>query len=110
MAELSKNAEQLIESIREKLIAELNPRRIVLFGSRARGSGDSESDIDLLIEMETDDPYPDRVRKVSALFRPRDWSLDAFVFTPEEVAASKDTNGNLINIIEREGKVLYERR
>jgi predicted nucleotidyltransferase len=100
----------LVANIRQKLIEELNPLRIVLFGSRATGTAMPGSDVDIFIEMDTQDSYGERMRKVSAMFRPRDWSLDAVVCTPEEVAESRDVSGTLINLIEREGKVLYERR
>lgn len=106
---MSSESTQLIESIKLRLVEELRPKRIILFGSHAAGTAGPSSDIDLLIEVETSDSYPERVRKVSSLFRPRDWSLDAFVFTPEEIAVERNQNGTLINLVEREGRILYER-
>jgi predicted nucleotidyltransferase len=104
-----RNSERFIDQIRERLVAELNPIRIVLFGSRARGDYGPDSDVDLFIVMDSGKTFYERSAHVSSLFRPRDWSLDAFVFTPQEVQADSGRNGTLVEIVEREGKVIYER-
>lgn len=104
-----KNSERFIDQIRDRLISELNPERIVLFGSRARGEHGPDSDVDLLIVAHSTKPFYERSAYVSSLFRPRDWSLDAFVFTPQEIQADSGRNGTLVEIVEREGKVIYER-
>jgi predicted nucleotidyltransferase len=104
-----KNSERFIDQIKERLISELNPERIVLFGSRARGEHGPDSDVDLFIVADSAKPFYERCAYVSSLFRPRDWSLDAFVFTPQEVRADSGRNGTLVDIVEREGKVIYER-
>jgi predicted nucleotidyltransferase len=104
-----KNSEGFIEQIRERLVMELNPLRIVLFGSRARGEHGPDSDVDLFIVMDSAKSFYERSAHVSSLFRPRDWSLDAFVFTPQEVQEDSGRNGTLVELVEREGKVIYER-
>ena len=104
-----KNSERFIDQIKERLVQELHPQRIVLFGSRARGDAGPESDVDLLIVVDSKDSFGERGRLVSSLFRPRDWTLDAFVLTPEEVAADRGRNGTFVEMVEREGKVIYER-
>ncbi len=69
-----------------------------------------DSDLDLLIEMESDKPPRDRIRAVDALFaRPR-WAMDLLVYTPEEVQRFRDTVGRILYTVEREGRVLYERQ
>lgn len=98
-----------VDEIVQKIVAAFRPRRIVVFGSRARGEGGPESDLDLLVEMESDKAPRDRIRAVDALFARRRWSMDLVVYTPEEVRRFKDVLGTLLYTIEREGKVLYER-
>jgi predicted nucleotidyltransferase len=98
-----------VDEIVSKIVAALHPRRIVLFGSRARGEGGSESDLDLLVEMESDRTPLERIRAIDALFAHRRWAMDLVVYTPEEVRRFKDVLGTLLYTIEREGKVLYER-
>ena len=95
----------LIERITRTIVERFDPKHIVLFGSRARGEGDS----DLFIEMESAKSPPERAIKVGAVFGLRDWPMDLMVYTPEEVERLKGIRGTLVSIVEAEGKVLYER-
>ncbi len=91
----------------------VNPKRIILFGSQARGTADDRSDVDLLI---VDDPAPSsswsRRREIGKIRRsipPMGIPVDVVLFTAEEVGRWKDTTNHVIGDAYREGKVLYER-
>lgn len=99
----------LMDTIVNTVRDTLRPRRIVLFGSRARGTARADSDVDLLIEMDTDLPQAERSRAVSRLFPDRRWSLDALVLTPSEMAAERRSPASVLAAIERDGRVLYAR-
>lgn len=98
----------LLEHITATIATSLRPRRIVLFGSRARGDAAPDSDYDLMIEMDSSLPMPHRAMAIDRLFGLRHWSMDVFVFTPAEVAAMRHTVGTLVNSIERAGVTVYE--
>ncbi len=98
-----------LRSITERIVERFRPRRVVLFGSRARGEAGPESDLDLFIEMETDRRPPERASDVAALFGMRSWPLDVVVYTPEEVERLRGVSGTLLALIEAEGQTLYER-
>ena len=99
----------LVNEVTERIVDRFHPRRIVLFGSRARGGADEGSDIDLFVEMESDKRPPERAIEVSSIFGLRPWGLDLVVYTPEEVRRLRGLKGTLLEIIEAEGKVMYER-
>ena len=101
--------QELIDEVVRKIAERFRPRRIVLFGSHARGDAGPESDIDLFIEMDSDLRPVDRAIQVDALFDNRRWALDVFVYTPAEVEAHRGRISNLLAYVEAEGKVLYER-
>ena len=98
-----------LDQIARTIVDAFDPRRIVVFGSRARGDAGPESDLDLLVEMESDLPAAERIRAVNRLFTPREWSMDVVVFTPGEAAEQRASRNSLIQTAEREGMVLYER-
>lgn len=98
-----------IDHIVRTIVEAMDPRRIVLFGSYARGTPHEDSDIDLMVEMETDLKGPDRAIAIDRLFGRRGWAMDVFVYTPEEVQRLRDDVGTLVHVIEAEGVVLYER-
>jgi predicted nucleotidyltransferase len=102
--------EALIREVADRIVAAFHPKRIILFGSQARDDAHPDSDMDLFIEMETDLEFYSRIPPITKLFRFRRWSMDVFVYTTEEVLRDRGRNGTLEEMVEREGRVLYERR
>jgi predicted nucleotidyltransferase len=100
--------EALLEQVTRTIVERFHPKRIVLFGSHARGQAGPDSDLDLFIEMQTTRRPPERAIEVSALFGLRPWPLDVVVYTPDEVQRLHGLGGTLLATIEKEGKVLYE--
>ena len=67
----------------------LNIRRISLFGSYARGRRDLFTDLDVLVIMDTDKPFPERTAEVySLLALPVD--ADILCYTPQEFRRMKE--------------------
>jgi predicted nucleotidyltransferase len=100
----------LIQQIASRIIEKFNPWRIILFGSHARYDAMPNSDVDIFIEMDTDKRPPERSLEISRLFGLRNWAMDVFVYTPDEVNRLKSIHGTLLSSIESEGEVLYDRR
>ena len=98
-----------LNQLTQTIAHRFHPRRIILFGSRARGHARTDSDVDLFVEMETSKPPPERAIEISSLFGLRAWSLDVVVYTSEEVAKLRGVHGTLLAAVEAEGKLLYER-
>src|SRR5215211_4000518 len=69
----------------ERIVSELQPKKIILFGSYAYGTPTPDSDVDLLVIMETTAPHVERYLSVSRLLRPRLFPVDILVRTPEEI-------------------------
>lgn len=100
--------QNVVEYMTQRIVETFHPRRIVLFGSRARGDAREDSDYDLFVEMESDKRPAQRAIEISSIFGIRLWTLDVFVYTPEEVSRLSGTIGTLLYAIQQEGRVLYE--
>ena len=92
----------------EKIRQAGSPEKIILFGSRARGDDDSDSDIDLLVVEKSGLPRYRRAaryrRAVAGMFSAK----DIVVWSPEEIDEWKSVPNAFITTILREGRVLYE--
>jgi len=98
-----------IEEIVERIVEAVDPYRIYLFGSRARGTARDDSDIDLLIIADMEGPYRERNLAIRRLFPKRNFGMDVFVFKPDEFERQKRVANTLGSIVSKEGKILYER-
>jgi predicted nucleotidyltransferase len=95
----------------QRIVPELKPEKIILFGSYAYGNPTPDSDVDLLVIMNTKAKDVDRYVAVSNLLYPRQFPVDILVKTPQEIEMEKKKRGNFfLREILTKGKVLYERR
>lgn len=101
-------SERDICDIRDCIADHLHPEKIVLFGSYAEDRATDDSDIDLLVVMASDLNQLKRNVAVKRLFSNRSFSLDVFVFTPDEVAMYGEVKGSLIYKALQAGRVIYE--
>jgi predicted nucleotidyltransferase len=101
--------EKSLENIKQRLVEELVPQKIILFGSHACGRPTKGSDVDLLIVMESHERPAARAARVSKLLRPRPFPMDILVRTPEEIRYRLEIGDQFVHEIIERGKVLYER-
>ncbi len=100
--------DEILGTLTRLLVERFGARRVVLFGSRARGDVRPDSDYDVFVEMETAERPPERTARILAEIGLRPWSLDLVVYTPEEVARVRPIPGTLLSMIESEGRVLHD--
>ncbi|MCY3905168.1 MAG: nucleotidyltransferase domain-containing protein [Caldilineaceae bacterium] len=99
----------VVDTMVERIVAGFQPARILLFGSRARGTDNRWSDVDLLVVM---DEVEDRRRAAVEMGRTLgdlSVSKDIVVTTHEEIARRGHVVGSVLRAALREGKVVYER-
>jgi len=102
--------EQNILEIKDKIVKEFNPEKIILFGSYAWGKPTNDSDVDLFIVKKSKKPRIERTQEIRKFLWRDKVPMDLLVYTPEEVAKSINENQNLfIEDIVRNGKILYEK-
>ena len=100
--------EQKIQEIVQKIVKEYRPEKIILFGSWAWGEPHEDSDIDLLVVMESDKPRIERQREIKNLIDPSGIPVDILVHTSRELEESINKKRNLfLEDIVYNGKALY---
>lgn len=101
--------ESLVAEVVRRLVERFKPLRIILFGSRARGTAGPDSDIDLLVVLpEANDKYSATVEMLRAL-RGLGIPVDVVPTDPEEVKRRGEVVGSVLREALRHGKVIYER-
>lgn len=86
----------------------LDPRLVLLFGSRATGNGERpDSDYGLVIVMATQEPPAERVAVVERRFYGLGVPTDVVVYTPEEWDRFRVLPRSLARQAQSEGRVLH---
>ncbi len=98
-----------IQRVLEKLAAEYKPEKVVLFGSHARGTADSDSDVDLLIIKHTSERFIERWAAVqNILTRTHPFiPVEPIVLTSQEIEDRLAIGDQFIEGILAKGVVLY---
>ncbi len=99
--------EAALRHLVDQIVAEDDPVRVVLFGSRALGTARPDSDIDLLVVMpDGTDRRAAMVQIGSRLPRPG-VGIDLLVTTPSALAAQAENPGLIYQEILQTGRDLY---
>jgi len=113
LEKIAEVSEDLLAQMAKVIVREVEPERIILFGSHARGDARPDSDVDLLvIERDGFGKLRSRRREAALLWRALagfQVPKDIVVYSEAEVAAWKNSPGHLMDRVLREGRVLYER-
>ena len=98
-----------IADIVTKIVSGYNPEKIILFGSYASGKPTEDSDLDLMVIKATDLSRPQRTVQVRKMLYGAMVPIDLLVYTPQEIAESKDNIFSFVSEVLNTGKTLYER-
>ena len=103
--------DKLINEIIRRVVAAVNPLKIILFGSWAYGEPKRESDVDILVMVEKNHlPRHKRAVKVYEALTGILIPKDIVVYTPEEIEDWSEVPQAFITTIVRKGKVIYEKK
>jgi uncharacterized protein len=96
-----------IQSVVDQIVAGFSPRKIVLFGSYASGRHQPESDVDLLVVMDT---MKSEVMQAVEIMREINYcfGLDLVVYAPQRLEQRLEWGDHFLHEIINNGKVMYE--
>ena len=100
----------VVDAVVDALVIELQPSKVILFGSAARRDSGPDSDLDLMVILpEVSDEHSEATRAYAALrsvkHRP---PVDVLVFSAKDVEEWGDVVGHVINDALMEGRVVYD--
>jgi predicted nucleotidyltransferase len=101
--------EAILSEIVRRLVEALDPDKIILFGSRARGDTHAHSDVDLLIVKPSTEPHHRRVGPAYDALWGIPVPIDILWYTPEEVDDWSEVKHHVTTRATREGRVLYQK-
>ena len=99
---------KLVEEIVRRIVETVHPEKIILFGSLARGNARPESDLDLLVIAQSQEPRYRRSAPLYGILSDIFIPMDILVYSPEEVEEWSGVRQAFITTAIREGRVLYE--
>ncbi len=105
---MTQTSEQLVEQVVSVIVEAAKPRRIILFGSRARGEAKPDSDFDVMVIEDKPVKRFDEMVRLNRLLRPFDISVDLLVVSEEKFQYWRETPGNVYYEAASAGIVLYE--
>jgi predicted nucleotidyltransferase len=82
--------------IQGKLCSFFDIRRMILFGSRARGEAAPGSDFDLLVIADSDVPFIERQGLALLALGKRDFAVDLLVYTQAEAEVESQIPGSAV--------------
>jgi len=101
-------SDELLQQMTQRLVAELHPEAILLFGSRAWGTPHLDSDVDLLIILPTGaGSVADQELRARRCLRGLGVSKDILVRTRDQIERYRDVTASLEAQILSHGILLY---
>ena len=96
-----------IQKIVQQIVEHCHPQKVILFGSYAHGTPTEDSDVDLLVVTETEEPPLHAAARIAAAID-HPCALDILVRRPSDLEASLARKGVFATEVLTTGVVLYE--
>ncbi len=100
-------SQSAIQSVIDQIVTGFRPKKIILFGSYAYGIPTPESDVDLLVIMESQNTLLEQAAEICRKIHYR-FGLDLIVYTPSLLAHRLDLGDPFLKEITQRGSILYE--
>ena len=99
--------QETLDEIITRIVDVVEPEKIIVFGSAARGDADRHSDVDLLVIKAGGDSLDLMAQIYRRLYGVRA-AVDAIVVSPEDVERFRDSHALVIKPALEHGTVVYE--
>ena len=100
--------QEILNDAVSRIVEKFHPEKIILFGSQARGTADSRSDIDLLIISSIKDKRRKLMVEMNRVLTELEYAFDIIILTKEEFERDRKIPGTIGRYASREGRIIYE--
>ena len=101
--------EEEIVEIGRLIVAAINPEKIILFGSYAKGVATIRSDLDLMVVLQSNAPLGYRKEALMPILNRYVIKIDIHVYTPAEVEILQSEPYSFVKAVMETGRVCFER-
>jgi predicted nucleotidyltransferase len=98
---------EAIDDVVQQIIEKFHLQRILLFGSYARGAPRPESDVDILVVMESTLRDTEQALQICQQIEYR-FGLDLLVISPKKLSQRLGLGDSFLREVIEKGRVLYE--
>ena len=105
--QMTRQTKRVIEEMVRRIVARFNPEKVILFGSYARGTAGTDSDVDLLVVMRVMGSKRKTQLRIRTALHDILLPKDVIVSDVAEFDWRKDVVGTIEWPAAHEGKVLY---
>ena len=98
-----------INEVVQRIAVGYDPDKILLFGSYALNSANENSDLDIIVIKNSNQPIHKRIYEVKMLLLDITYPVDIIVYTSHEIDNDKNRKFSFIYNVLKTSKVVYER-
>jgi predicted nucleotidyltransferase len=99
---------KLLQEVTRRIVASVQPRRVLLFGSAARGRMNKNSDFDMFVVMRDPAHRRQTAQKIYRNLHGTGIAVDIVVATEQDIKEYGNRAGTFLKAALQEGQVLYE--
>ena len=107
---MSISNDSVVRDIVRSIVDTVQPEKVILFGSQPRGDARPNSDFDVLVIKQSDEPRYRRSVPLYVALADLPVEVEVMVYTPEEVHEWSQVPQAFVTTAVREGTTIYERR
>jgi predicted nucleotidyltransferase len=98
-----------IDAVVRRIVARVQPEKVILFGSYAKGTPTINSDLDVFVIKQTDVPMANRADDLKPMLANALLPVDVHIYTPEEVEEYGKEQFSFVSSVLKSGRTVFER-
>jgi uncharacterized protein len=98
-----------IDRLIQMIVARIQPQKVIIFGSYAKGTATIRSDLDIFVITETELPMALRADDLKPMLLQSLIPVDVHIYTPEEVEEYAKEQFSFVQSILKSGKTVFRR-